>query len=194
MRRIAVFGNAGGGKSTLSRRLAEITGLPLYMLDIIQFPDGRYRPIEKHGGKISPEEYVKTHTNILCRDQWIIDGYGSVASAWERFAVADTLVYIDLPLLSHYWGVTKRFSAGLLKNPEGWPESSPVWESTLDSYRVIGLCHRHLTPKYRQLVRDMASSKRVHHLTSRSAMTAFVLGVREEQRRRSHEQIRPRRG
>jgi adenylate kinase family enzyme len=104
MKRVAVFGNAGGGKSTLSRRLAEITGLPLYTLDIIQFPGDRYRPKEKDGGKVSPEEYTKIHTDILNQDRWIIDGYGSVASAWERFAAADTLVYIDLPLPTHYWG------------------------------------------------------------------------------------------
>jgi adenylate kinase family enzyme len=30
MRKVAVFGNAGGGKSTLARGLAEVTGLPLY--------------------------------------------------------------------------------------------------------------------------------------------------------------------
>lgn len=32
MKRGAVFGNAGGGKSTLARRLFELTGLPLYLL------------------------------------------------------------------------------------------------------------------------------------------------------------------
>ena len=29
MKRVAVFGNAGGGKSTLARELAAVTGLPL---------------------------------------------------------------------------------------------------------------------------------------------------------------------
>jgi cytidylate kinase len=29
MRKVAVFGNAGAGKSTLARQLAELTGLPL---------------------------------------------------------------------------------------------------------------------------------------------------------------------
>lgn len=29
MNRVAVFGNAGGGKSTLARKLSELTGLPL---------------------------------------------------------------------------------------------------------------------------------------------------------------------
>jgi cytidylate kinase len=43
LRKVAVFGNAGGGKSTSSRRLAEITGLPLYIVGHIQFRGGRYR-------------------------------------------------------------------------------------------------------------------------------------------------------
>ena len=110
MRKVAVFGNAGGGKSTLARRLAEITGLPLYIVDLIQFPGGRYRPEEKDGGKIPHEEYLKIHEEIIGRDRWIIDGFESVALAWERFAVADTLVHVDLPMLSHYWGITKRFA------------------------------------------------------------------------------------
>ena len=179
MKKVAVFGNAGGGKSMLSRQLAEITGLPLYVLDIIQFREGRYRPEEQFGGKVSDEEYLEIHREILGRDQWIIEGYGSVASAWERFAVADTLVYVDLPLLTHYWGVTTRFTTGLFQNPKGWPEHSPLWESTLAGYRVIWLCHRRLTPKYRQLVAEQASSKRVHHLRSRAEMKTFLQAIRQ---------------
>lgn len=185
MRRVAVFGNTGGGKSTLAQRLAEITGLPLHVIDIIQYPDGKYRPEEKDGGKISPEAYRKIHADILCQDQWIIDGFESVPSAWERFAAADTLVYVDLPILTHYWGVTTRFATGLFKNPKGWPERSPIWESTLDAYKVVGRCHRLLTPRYRRYVAEVTSSKRVHHLRSRAAMAAFIQAVIDEQPRRS---------
>jgi hypothetical protein len=49
-----------------------------------------------------------------------------------------------------------------------------MWESTLDGYRAIWLCHRGLTPKYRQRVAEAASSNRVRHLTSRTAMKAFL--------------------
>jgi hypothetical protein len=59
----------------------------------------------------------------------------------------------------------KRWAMGLFQNPKGWPENSPVWESTFDSCQVVWRCHRHLTPKYRQFVADAAASKRVHHLT-----------------------------
>jgi adenylate kinase family enzyme len=180
MNKVAVFGNAAGGKSTLARRLAEITGLPLYTLDIVQYPDGRYRADQRDGGKISGDEYCKLHADLLSRDRWIIDGFDSVALAWERFAAADTLVFVDLPLTAHYWGTTRRLIAGLFRNPPGWPEKTPVWESSLDSYRVVGACHRTLTPRYRQYVAEAAASKRVHHLRSRAAVRAFLQAVAHE--------------
>jgi adenylate kinase family enzyme len=172
MRRVAVFGNAGGGKSTLARRLAEITGLPLYPVDSIQFRAG--------GAEVPHEEYLRIHADLLTHDEWIIDGYGSVASAWERFAAADTLVYVDLPLLTHYRWVTKRLLKGLFVNPEGWPENSPIWSSSMSSYRVLPRCHRGLTPKYRTLVAEATASKRVHHLKSPGQMKAFLQAVARE--------------
>src|SRR5262249_20889238 len=111
----------------------------------------------------------------------------------ERFSVADTLVYVDLPLLAHYWGVTKRFAAGLFRTPKGWPENSPVWESTLDSYRVVWLCHRRLTPKYRQLVADKALSKRVHHLKSRVEMKQSLQAVARQRDKPSRSAVTPKR-
>ena len=76
--------------------------------------------------------------------------------------------------------MTKRLIKGLFVPPEGWPENSPLWSSTIDGYKVIWGCHRTLTPKYRQLVADAAGAKRVHHLTSRGAITAFLDAVRRE--------------
>ena len=107
MKRVAVFGNAGGGKSTLAKRLADLTRLPLYPLDMIQFRAG--------GGRVPHEQYLKAHADLLRQDEWIIDGFGCVASAWERFSEADTLVYVDLPLTTHYRWVTKRLVKGLFE-------------------------------------------------------------------------------
>jgi adenylate kinase family enzyme len=172
MKRVAVFGNAGGGKSTLARRLAELTRLPLYPLDLIQFKAG--------GGKVTHEDYLKAHADLLGRDQWIIDGFGCVGSAWARFAAADTLIYLDLPLANHYWWVTKRLIKGAFVAPEGWPANSPLWQSTLDSWRVVGRCERHLAPRYRQLVADAPASKRVHHLKSARQIRCFLDAVAEQ--------------
>jgi hypothetical protein len=78
MRRVAVFRNVGGEKSTLARRLAELTRLPLHSVDMMQFRTG--------GDAVPDEEYLKGHAQLLGQDEWIIDGYGGIAPAWERFA------------------------------------------------------------------------------------------------------------
>lgn len=170
MKKVAIFGNTGGGKSTLAKKLAEITGLPLTALDKIM-----YRP----GGEEVPHaEYLGIHSDLLKEDKWIIDGYGCVPSAWERFSVADTLIYVDLPLPMHFLWVTKRFLKGMLVNPEGWPERSPIFKSTINSYRVLWLCHRKLTPRYRQFVAESAKSKQVIHLKSPRAIKVFLEDLR----------------
>ena len=169
MKKIAVFGNAGGGKSTLARRLADQTYLPLYSLDAIQHPHG--------GPEIAREEYLRIHAEILQSNEWIIDGYGCRQSSWDRFACADTLIYVDLPLIKHFWWVTKRFLKGLFKTPEGWPEGSPMIRSTMSSYRVLWLCHQHLTPKYRELVAGKSTHTRIHHLRSESEIKTFLKAV-----------------
>jgi hypothetical protein len=73
---------------------------PLYPLDTIQYRRG--------GDKVPHEEYFRAHADLLARDQWIIEGFGCVPSAWERFTATDTLVYTDLPLFTHYRWVTNR--------------------------------------------------------------------------------------
>ncbi|BDA72858.1 hypothetical protein CAL7716_070240 [Calothrix sp. PCC 7716] len=63
MQKVAVFGNAGGGKSTLSKRLSEIAGLPLYVLDKIKNPEG--------DTEIAQEDFKCAHQQILATDRWI---------------------------------------------------------------------------------------------------------------------------
>lgn len=174
MRKVAVFGNTGGGKSTLARKLAKLTSLPLFPLDLIQYRAG--------GGEVPREEYLKAHEALLKRDAWIIDGYGCRTSSWQRFASADTLIYIDLPLFTHFRWVTKRLFNGIFETPEGWPEGSPMISSTINSYRVLWRCHRHLTPKYRELVAEARHDRRVYHLRSSAEMATFLATVKAEAR------------
>lgn len=172
MKKVAVFGNAGGGKSTLAKQLAQQTGLPLYPLDLMKYRAG--------GEEVPHEDYLKTHSELLKQDEWLIDGFGCVPSAWQRFALADTLVFIDLPFLTHAWWVTKRLFKGLFVNPEGWPADSPILRGTLNSYRVLWLCHSKLTPRYRQLVSESMDNKTVYHLRSPKEIKAFLNDLPDE--------------
>src|SRR5208337_661823 len=70
MKRVAVFGNAGGGKSTLARRLAEVTRLPLYPLDTIQYQAG--------GGRVPHDDYLKAHADILRREAFLSRRYADL--------------------------------------------------------------------------------------------------------------------
>lgn len=172
MKKVAVFGNAGGGKSTLSKRLSQITGLPLHILDKIEYQSG--------GAKVSQEDYKHAHQEILETDRWIIDGFGCMETLWQRLNEADSLVFVDLPLSVHFWWVTKRLITGYFKPPEGWPEKSPILKSSINSYRVLWLCHTRLTPKYREYTEQARSIKSVYHLRSPEQISQFLAMIENQ--------------
>ena len=172
MKRVAIFGNAGGGKSTLARKLAAITGLPLVALDKLQFRDG--------GAPVPHEEYLRAHATALAGEAWIIDGFGCMKTVWERLDAADTLVHVDLPLAVHGLWVTKRMVKGFFATPEGWPEGSPMIRSSISSYRVLWPCHKHLTPRYRSYVSEATARKRTFHLRSPREVERLLQSARSE--------------
>ena len=69
MNRVIVIGCPGSGKTTFSKKLNKITGLPLYHLDAIW-----HKPDKTH---IPREEFDQRISEIFATDEWIIDGnYG----------------------------------------------------------------------------------------------------------------------
>jgi len=169
MKKVAVFGNAGGGKSRISRQIANITGLPLHVLDKVQYKPG--------GIPISPDEFKQAHQKILESDQWIIDGFGNLEVLWQRLNIADTLIYIDLPIYLHFWWVTKRFVISYFDPPEGWPDNSPLWRSSMNSYKALYLCEKHLTHRYRDYVDKAKVTKEVYHLRSPQQISQFLESI-----------------
>ena len=161
LKTVAVFGNAGGGKSTLSKRLSQITGLPLHVLNLIKYQSG------------DTEDYKRGHQLLLVTDRWIIDGFGCMETVWLRLDEADSLVFVDLPLYVHFCWVTKRLIIGHFKPPEGWPQKSPILKSSLSSYRVLWLCHKYLTPKYREYIEQAQSIKSVYHIRETKQISQF---------------------
>jgi adenylate kinase family enzyme len=131
LNRIAVFGKPGGGKSTLSKKLSSLLGIPIYPLDLIEY--------KKNGEKIPIEDYKKSHSDLLDKENWIIEGLGSIDSFWLRVESADTLIYVDLPYWQHYWFTVKRLLISPFLKPEGWPEGSSIWKGTISSWRYLRL-------------------------------------------------------
>lgn len=100
MNRVIIIGNAGGGKSTLGHRLAELHALPYFSVDQIQWLPGWVEQAEK----IVTDEL----DSIAKKASWIIDGWGSWPCIERRLALSDTIIFIDLPLWMHFWLAAER--------------------------------------------------------------------------------------
>ena len=84
--RIIVLGCPGSGKSTFSRKLHKITGLPLIHLDNVWWKADRTH--------ITREAFDRKLGEILAGDSWIIDGdYSRTYEA--RFGASDTVIFLD---------------------------------------------------------------------------------------------------
>lgn len=166
MKKIAVFGKPGSGKSTLSKGLASATGIQLHQLDSIVY--------KKNGDLVDRKAYDSVHEKILSSASWIIDGFGPMGSFHKRLEVADTLIYIDLPYAVSYWLVTKRLLKGLFVKPEGWPEGSSVLKGSLESYKVLKLCPKFWNDEFLQKLEKMSENKSLYVIRSISELNGFI--------------------
>ncbi|MGN1108949.1 MAG: adenylate kinase, partial [Oscillospiraceae bacterium] len=89
MKKVIVIGSPGAGKSTFARRLRDVSGLPLYYLDMIWHkPDGT---------NVSEEEFDRELREILSRERWLIDG-NYQRTLEERLKLCDTVFLLDFPV------------------------------------------------------------------------------------------------
>ncbi len=166
MKKIAVFGKPGSGKSRLSRCLASATGIKLHALDSIVF--------KANGDLIDRAIYDAAHEKILSSVSWIIDGFGPVESFYNRLEAADTLIYIDLPYFVSYWFVLKRCLKGWFVKPEGWPEGSSVLRGTLASFNVLRLCPAFWNERLMKHLTSLPGNKSLYVIRSVSELNSFV--------------------
>ncbi|MCF7505080.1 MULTISPECIES: adenylate kinase [Vibrio] len=175
MKKVAVFGKPGSGKSTVSKALASATNLPLHQLDSLV-----YKP---SGELVDKEVFKDVHDKIVSSETWIIDGLGPISLFYNRLDEADTLVYIDLPYSVSYWFVTKRLLKGLFVKPEGWPEGSSVFKGTLQSYKILKLCPKFWNDEFMIKLLEKYPMKEVHVIKTVAELNDFVSkSVMKEQR------------
>lgn len=166
MKKVVVFGKPGGGKSTLSRKLAATTGIELCSLDLIEY--------KQNGERVSAEEYSQGHAKLIAPDNWIIEGLGTLKSFWCRIDAADTLIYVDLPYSIHYWWVTKRLLKSFIVKPEGWPEGSSVLKGTLASWKYLKLSPKFWTPELFEEIEFRGKGKDLHRINSVKELNNFL--------------------
>lgn len=99
VKKIAVIGCPGSGKSTLSRQLAKLLGLPVYHLDqLFWLPNWQAE---------TPENFQTNHQALLEKDAWIIDG-NFASTLMERVKACDMIIWLDYPRYISLVRVIKR--------------------------------------------------------------------------------------
>jgi adenylate kinase family enzyme len=164
--RIAIIGNAGGGKSTLARRLAASHDLPLTEVDKLLW---------QPGWKITPEEeYDALHQPLIDSDCWIIEGMGHLHSIRPRLLRATWIIVIDMPIWMHFWLAAERQieqALGTLEHPvAGLGEPIP----TRDMFETLWETEQDWMPTIRADITEAeAAGIRVTRLDSVDAIDAF---------------------
>jgi adenylate kinase family enzyme len=108
-----INGGPGSGKSTLARALGNATGLPVYHMDQIHHMPG-WQP------RTLPEKVLIANA-IEAKGTWIFEG--GLSTTYDNRAIrADTLIWIDLPVMLRWWRVAKRLITGYGQTR---PDSAP---------------------------------------------------------------------
>lgn len=110
--RINVIGTSGSGKSTFSRRLAELLAIPYIEIDQLYW--------EPNWGEPSDEVFFARLEQALRGDQWVLDGnyHRTQPIKWQR---AQTVIWLDYSLARTLTRMIKRSFSRALTERELWP-------------------------------------------------------------------------
>ena len=158
MKKIIVIGCPGSGKSTFSRELHGITGIPLYHLDMMYWNSDRTT--------VDKSVFLEKLSATIKKDEWIIDG--NYSSTMElRMSVCDTVIFLDYPLDICLDGVRER---------RGKPRGDIPWietEEDAEFFEFIKSFEKEQRPKIMSLL-DKYNEKNIIIFTSREQADRFL--------------------
>jgi adenylate kinase family enzyme len=163
MRRIAVIGNGGGGKSTLARALGNHLVIPVREVDQVQWlPGWRRAPLD---------EVVPILESWAASDSWVIDGFGPWPVIDRRMGRADTIVYVDLPFHTHLLWAAKRQIVSLVGRRAWAGQTAPP--PSLLLFRTLRRVHA-MRPELLELVTKNGRAAKLVRLRSPHEMTRWL--------------------
>ena len=142
--RIAIIGNAGGGKTTLSLKLGREFSLPVFHIDNLQW--------DKSWKRKSELIFQKAHNQLMNLDNWIIDGVGSETELYKRLYQANIIIFIDLSVKEHL-----RLAKEREKTPTKTAPRGCSYESMFNTVaKIINQLNATLIPQLRADIPEIA--------------------------------------
>ena len=172
MQRVLVIGSGGSGKSTVAAQLGELLNLEVHHLDKSYWRAGWAEP--------GREEWIKTVTELIDKDSWIIDGNYS-GTLELRLPKCDTIVFLDLPRVICLWRILKRF----FRYREGTrPDMAEGCRENLSLEFVNWVWNypRRSRPKVIKRLQEHAVGKEIIWLRSRSDVNKFLEACKKAQK------------
>jgi adenylate kinase family enzyme len=155
MQRVVILGRGGAGKSTLARRVGQVSDLPVVELDALFWQPGPTAA--------DPAQWTERQRELVRREAWILDGDLGPhdGSLGVRLRAADTIIVLDFSFLRCAWRT-------VLRGRERADYWRWVW-----TYRRQGL------PKVMQAIRQDAPRARLYVLRSPRAVRRLVREMRQ---------------
>lgn len=164
MDRIAVIGCSGGGKSTLTRKLAERTGLPIVHLDVVF-----WRPGWVESDDASFRERLSA---ALAGGRWITDG-NFMRMGDLHIAGAQLIVWVDQPrpvcLRRALIRALREYGRKRVDMAEGCEE-----RIDLDFLKYIWTWNRKVRPKVELALQHFAANTPIVKLRSDGEITSWL--------------------
>lgn len=159
-----IIGCGGTGKSTLSKRLHQITNIPLYHLDqYFWLPNWT---------EIDRTQWQEINKDIIQKESWIMDGnYGSTMDM--RLKAADTVIFLNRP-----WYVS--LSRVMLRTLKSYGRTRPDMTENCPErlewkfFHYIMMYNKTRRPNILRKLDALPKNTAVYILKTDSAIEAFV--------------------
>lgn len=160
MKKVIVIGCPGSGKSTFSKSLHSITGIPLFHLDMM-FWNADKTTVEK-------SVFLERLLKVIQNSEWIIDGnYGATMDL--RMQACDTIIFLDYPLEVCLNGIKER--RGKPRTDMPWIENEG--EEDVEFIEFIKNYNEESRPKVMKLL-DKYSNKDIFIFNNRDEADEFL--------------------
>ena len=157
---MAVIGNSGSGKSTLAAALSQRTGLPLIASDPFYW---------EHGWQaVTPQSVRQRVTEATAADAWIIDG-NFVSERDVVWARADTVIWLDYPLVLVLWRVCRRNFGWLLTRQAIWSGNRMTWSRAWSGIHHARRTYAQKRATYPAFLAEFAHLDMLHFQSPREA-------------------------